>query len=456
MKDQLRKTPQVTWATRSLSEKLWNSVSAYFSHKTNLANIKPMKKTFLLSVFCLLTLLLAAQIDNFKSGYILTNHGDTIFGKIDFRTNLSNQQQCKFLPDGNPTEKLYKPGDIEGYFFTDDGKYYVSKNLVIKEDTLKVFAEYLVKGMLNLYYYEYDDKHFSYNDNYTGYQGFVPYYFFEEESGKIYSFKQNPDSIYEATRLTHDDKYKGFLKYYFRDIPVIAEEAYNLKFNQASFIKVARQYHDAVCTTDNECIVFQNQHPDELGIVCTFAPYIGIQLSSYQRNYSYRGTIGRVYLQTIPAPVGGLEFTVMNPRLTNYFAGQIDVSLSYFSNPDIENLGTSDHKPVYKFSALAPTIHAGLQFIYPKYRFCPTLGAGGSLTRLLLKKIHFAHSILVDYPAKTQNFGVYVYGGFDYKLPNNHSLIFRLNYDYAPKGDDKQYYGNDNITILSTKIGYSF
>lgn len=421
-----------------------------------MTNLGPMKKTLLLTTLCFLTLLLSAQTDNFKSGYVLTNHGDTIFGKIDFRTNPINQQECKFLPNGSSVEKLYKPCDIEGYFLIDDEKYYISKNLVIKEDTLKVFTEYLVKGMLNLYYYEYEDETLSHNDSYRGYQGFVPYYFFEEESGKIYSLKQNPDLIYETTRLSHDDKYKGFLKYYFRDISAIADEADNLKFNQASFIKVAQQYHDAVCTTGDECIVFQNQHPDEFGMIYTFTPYVGFQLSSYQRNYSYHGTIGQVYLQTIPAPVGGLEFTVMNPRLTKYFAGQIDVSLSHFSNPDFENLGTSDYKPVYKFSALAPTIQAGLQLIYPKYRFCPTLGAGGSLTQLLLRKIHFAHSDLINYPAKTKNFGVYIYVGFDYKLENNHSFIFRLNYDYSRLGDYTQYYGNDNITILNTKIGYSF
>ena len=58
---------------------------------------------------------------NPKSGYIITNSGDTIRGIIDFRTNERLSTQCDFWANGETEGKNYKPGEIEGFRFDDNG-----------------------------------------------------------------------------------------------------------------------------------------------------------------------------------------------------------------------------------------------------------------------------------------------------------------------------------------------
>jgi hypothetical protein len=431
-----------------------------------------MKKAIISSLIVTLALsTLYAQSDNFKSGYILTNQGDTLFGRIDLRTNVINQQQCSFLPNGSSEALIYKPFEIDGYVFIDDGKYYVSKILEIKGSRLKVFAEFLVKGMLNLYYYEDKDDYYALNNHYFNYKGFVPYYFFENEDGNTTVISNKPDSVYfkadnnaRGYNVTlPDNKYKGIIGYSFKDIKPIADNYENIIFNQKSFITVARQYHAAVCTTGEECIVFQNPNPDKFGLIFQVAPYIGFQNATYNYRMVKEKRKILMYTNSTLSPVGGIELSLINPRWTKYFAGQIDLSLSYFSNPKdtiiVKPFSINEYytynltQTAYSFSTLVPTIHAGIQFVFPKYKFRPVLGVGVSYSTFLNKRQHLEGVYMP--PVKQQHFGVYAYTGFNYQLKNNHFLIFRLNCDYTLSGDGMQWHGNDNMLILNTKIGYT-
>ena len=55
-----------------------------------------MKKIFFfLLLGTMMSLQMRAQV-NPKPGFIITNHGDTIRGNIDFRTNERLSRQCEF------------------------------------------------------------------------------------------------------------------------------------------------------------------------------------------------------------------------------------------------------------------------------------------------------------------------------------------------------------------------
>ena len=104
----------------------------------------------LVLLFLIPSLQLLAQ-SNIREGYIITLQNDTIHGDIDFRTSAMNMKRCVFRKKGETSFKTYLPGEISGYRFTSNGIYYVSKEVKTDEGKEVVFAEYVLRGNMNLY-----------------------------------------------------------------------------------------------------------------------------------------------------------------------------------------------------------------------------------------------------------------------------------------------------------------
>ena len=143
-----------------------------------------MKKYLLTSILLFSFILTVHAQSNYSSGYIITNDQDTIFGLIDYRTDKMNALTCHFKKDLTSAEQTYLPGQIFGYRFTDAGKFYISKFVTINSIQQKVFLEYLLQGIMNLYYYC-DESDAEY----------LNYYFFENENGEVVSITKHPDKI---------------------------------------------------------------------------------------------------------------------------------------------------------------------------------------------------------------------------------------------------------------------
>ena len=107
---------------------------------------------------------------NLKPGYVITNNGDTIRGNIDFRSNEKLSKQCDFWANGGDVKTTYKPGDIEGFRFEHNGKYFVTRRLNVTGEPELYFAEFMVQGKMNLYCIAHNSDE---------------YYFFEREDGEM-------------------------------------------------------------------------------------------------------------------------------------------------------------------------------------------------------------------------------------------------------------------------------
>jgi hypothetical protein len=408
-----------------------------------------MNKSLILTFFLTVSLSLFAQSDNLKNGYIITNQGDTVFGKLDLRTNAINQKQCTFIAD-NKHKTIYQPSEIAGYFFIDDGKYYVTKTLEIDSTNRTVFAEMLVKGMLNLYYYEdYNTKYeFSAEKNGPYYKNYIPYFFFEDEDGKIMPFKKNPDIIVQNNYLNKDIKYKGLLKYYFANIPAITKQSETTEFTQKDFIKVAKNYHKAICTTGEECIIYSNKKPDTRGDIALFSVFAGIQMSNYILGFYSVSNNFEQTNKSLFSPVLGVQLTLKNPRWTNMLGFQADFTVSQVRTLITHkyNMSTSFNH-TRTINSFAPSTHLGLQFIYPKFKVQPNIGGG------------FAYMYLFDRRKiiKQDNLGIYAYAGVNYKFKKDKSraIFLRVNYEYYPQNRWVNY-GSDTVSLLNAKIGYTF
>ena len=257
-----------------------------------------------------LLLLFAGAIygqDNFKRGYIITHKNDTISGWIDFRTDAQNMSVCKFKTEESGKARSYLPGEIFGYRFDREGKFYVSRDITINDLQRNVFLEYLVQGIRNLYYYI---------DTSTSMMGNQYYYFFEDEAGNMIPVTKKPDE-YINNKVQEDVRYVGMIKYLFQNQETILKKADKLRFNQKSMIHITKEYHDQVCTTGEECIVFETKEDKE---------YFQFKFFGYGGFLLYNGQ--KKTFNTIISPVIGGGLNIFVPRFTKKLRFQADLALS--------------------------------------------------------------------------------------------------------------------------------
>ncbi len=205
-----------------------------------------MKKIILFALLAISATMTMAQI-NPKSGIIITNSGDTIRGVIDFRTNERLSKECEFWAEGKTEGKTYKPGDIEGFRFDDNGKYFVTRKLNVDGKPRLYFAEFMVKGMMNLYcIVENSDEHF----------------FFEREDGemaKLTSRAFHTTSTLQEVQdkmLEKKEQY-GKVKYLLRDSWTAIEDMNKPEVSRKQLVNVVRDYHKDVCTDGSTCMVYE-------------------------------------------------------------------------------------------------------------------------------------------------------------------------------------------------------
>ena len=408
-----------------------------------------------------------AQTDNFKNGYIITNQCDTVFGQIDLRTNIINQSQCCFRTDEKAEYIIYKPFDIKSYYFIDDKVFYISKTIVIDDITLNTFIEFLVNGIMNLYYYEYKTDKYSHGGYYQ-YQGLVKYYFFEDETGKMYAVGKKPDEIVSYNYTKSDNSYKNITEYIFKDVPEVLQRIKNLQFNQKSFIKITEDYHNAVCTDGQQCIIYQNPNPDKRGYINQISLFVGYNFYNFAYIYEFTTTSGDHYRTNLNVdssfPTLGVEIKMVNPRLTKFFGSQVELSVSQLKIAKTTgalkiNLPHNDYYTIPveidANNAMYGKFKFGLIGIYPSNKFQPIGGCGVYFSKLFGNN----HNKYFD-------LGGSLTLGVDYTLNAIHHLIFRINYDKSFVranydevfvGTSKQLLYSDYVkSVFSANIGYSF
>ena len=211
-----------------------------------------MKKIILFALLAISATMTMAQI-NPKSGIIITNSGDTIRGIIDFRTNETLSRECEFWAEGKTEGKTYKPGDIEGFRFDGNGKYFVTRKLDVDGKPRLYFAEFMVKGMMNLYCVaDNPNEHF----------------FFEREDGEMVKLTNIPHSSCLSTVQEEEDYMRnkkeqyGKVRYLLKDSKTAIEDMNQknlLKKNlsRKGLVNVVRNYHNDVCTDGSTCMVYE-------------------------------------------------------------------------------------------------------------------------------------------------------------------------------------------------------
>ena len=210
--------------------------------------------SFLLAIVATATM---AQT-NPKPGYVITNTGDTIRGVIDFRTNEKLSKQCEFWANGEKEVKVYQPGDIEGFRFDNNGKYFVARRLNVTGTPELYFAEFMVQGKMNLYCVTYKTDE---------------YYFFEREDGEMaeltnrYTSYMSIDAAVQGTKDIVKEKKRqyGKVKMLLQQSKSAVADMDDNNMTRKKLVNVVRDYHNEVCTDGSSCMVYEyNEKTDRV------------------------------------------------------------------------------------------------------------------------------------------------------------------------------------------------
>ncbi len=285
------------------------------------------KKYFLFFLIFLQLNIISSGQKGLKQGYIITSDFDTLRGYIKLKSNFENSESCEFAQTENQIPKAYSPYDIRAYRI-ENSKYYLSKDIVMDSVKKKIFLEYLVDGIVDLYYLK--DRG---NE----------YYFIEKDTllmqlsndGSIVTVKgKGGQGEFESNYFKNSNQYKRILQYLFQDSKETLAEIPNTAFDYRPLIKITKDYHKSVCK-DNNCIDFTKSTNKGLFLepylgaiysrmglktsqdyVTEFKPYAGLQL----RLRPFKG-FSRWYF------VAGFNYSANN------FEGDFENSLNQYGLP---------------------------------------------------------------------------------------------------------------------------
>lgn len=249
-------------------------------------------------------------------------------------------------------------------------------------------------------------------------------------------------------------KYDGKLRYLFDGYIAPKYKTRKIDFDQKTMIDIAKSYHDKLCTTGEECIVFENKKPDARQIEFKVSAYTGIQFVSTK--------IWNTNVANFEAfPLIGGELAVTLPRITRLFSLVLDVSFSKFK---IENRDRSVNIKLTEYSANVLSSRLGVRYSYPKYKLRPTIQVGAFYTNLMnakcnLLQIDNHYTYRHDYPMPISYLGGYGEVGVEYKLRKNNFVFVRFltqvnvfeNYPGVLRPEGKY-----NWNMNQLKLGYTF
>ncbi len=200
-----------------------------------------MKKFSIFTFLTLSAFTLFAQHD-FRDGFVITNEGDTLQGLIDYRGNNLNARKCLFKTHEDENIQEFRPFEIRGYRYL-GGKFYVSKLVEENDKEKELFLEFLLDGIVDLFFYYDNGEH----------------YFIADKDGDLIALQNSSeDRSHLYKNVTKENKeYVANLKILFQDQFAVARKVDQVELNHKSLINITKEYHDASCGNEQICIIYE-------------------------------------------------------------------------------------------------------------------------------------------------------------------------------------------------------
>jgi hypothetical protein len=348
-------------------------------------------------LFIIIILIYATDLksqSNYKPGYIQLASGDTLYGEIDYRTDIQMGTVCRFKSSDMAAVREYIPDEISAYR-VDNSRYFVSKDIKSIGGNKKVFLEYLIKGKVDIFYYR------DVND--------IDHYYIDKQGYGLMElpFKTTYKKVNGANYQFDSKDHIGILKYYLQDAPDFQAQIERIrKPDRENLIKLTEEYQKKVCKDEN-CIVYERRIPF---LKVALNPVIGVLI--------IRGSNKKV------TEVGGLVYFWMPRSNENlYFkTGLVHKSKTDYDLSTLETI-ENDYYSTYE-------IPLQIQYQFSSKRFKPVAGIG--VNYLIFKHQLSDRSPFHDNKYTDVGHTICLTAGFNYKITNTLALSASLNSDFTP------------------------
>ncbi len=386
-----------------------------------------MKRFLLLFLLCIVSGATLFSQSDFRPGYVINNENDTISGLIDYKGNKASVEICLFKHNSGSDAIRYTPPDVKSYRFI-DGKYYVSKKLNADDEEAPLFLEFLIDGIVDIYYYRSN----------TG-----EHYLIDKGDGKfiLLDDKEKEVVVDDIQYVRANKPYVGILKYVFKDSPTVSREVENIALDHKSLIRVAKDYHAEVCT-DRECIIYEKNLP---AVLITGGFLLGLNVNSI--NYRDDAKQPQIMFETTGFntsvyPSVGLYAKIGMPTLNER------IFLRYTGSLGRRSFSmTSDYHGVQDTTAM---VHETLDFSqfafdntlmfsyeFPGKKLYPSIQAGLFMDyyfsntfdyRVFVNDVEYLLENSKTYPFDNVDFGIAIGAGIAGKFRNRRNVQFSVDY----------------------------
>ncbi len=402
---------------------------------------------YILVLLVLVCTNLIAQTD-YRPGYLITNSMDTIKGLVDYRGELRNMKVCNFKKSPDSSPETFLPGEIYGYRY-DVGKFYVSKDIDTDDFKGTVFVEFLLQGIVNLYFYH--------NPTYLS-------YFIEDEEGKMFEIRTK-DIVIEnngTEYIRNDTKYIGLLRYLFHDCPQVVQLCDKVDLTHKGLINITKKYHDFVCS-DQTCIEFEKKLPV---LRVELKPVIGYSITKLKLDGD---DLQDLKFDTSISPFAGLVANFLIPRMNEKWSFQLGATIHkdyFYGSRFTDNYGGYSILDVYEYYHIHNTnvsSFLSIKYLYPKGKYRPEIDVGLYKNFLIDHYVNlYTESKFTDYVISnytktsllddTQN-GIRCGVGVEYTALNKFRMLTKF---VLLKGGDNSGEIKSKVTSLRLAIGLTF
>jgi len=378
-----------------------------------------MKKVVTFIIMLLNAVFMAAQT-NPQPGYIITNENDTIKGTIDYLSDIKNMYICHFRADGAQDFQKYKPGEISGYRLTNNGIFYVTRTFPVGDTEQTIFAEYLLKGGVSLYYAR--DTH-------------MQYYYWVDEDGKVAKmvYDGEKENTYRKKRIAEVGQM-------LKKSSDAQKRLWKTDYSSKDLVDLTREYDETYCTDAGECVQFVFDSKKKFGLKVRFRIEAGIDFNTV-RNKHYTGENWIETSCTTPYVGVGVDFHI--PRFSKNLSLEtlLTVNKKSGSEEEVDYLQkvTAMHFEYYDLA-----LQLGLAFnLLPQRRVSPFVRGGFAMNEMFGIKTENMNHYKIGH--NDQDFrtrlgqGFYIGAGADIVI-GTHSLRVVANY---------LTHNNDDMAILT-------
>lgn len=260
----------------------------------------PARLLIQIAILLMLATDLSAQIISRKA-YVITNDYDTVPGFVDLKGYRSNSEACFFRDSRFSKQKVFAPGTISGYRIIND-RYFVSMNIPTINGSRVLFLDFLLDGILDLYYFR-----DSFGDNYC----------IEDANGRIFTLS-DMDKVKEGRDENNSgetgDNFKSILKILMNDMPGIDARLQDAVLSHWYLTNLLRDYHNF--KTAGEAPVEYAAEPKPFSF--RIAPYSTFIFENYK--VSDQADLADFEFNNAYYPVFGLSAELSSPQKSGRLA----------------------------------------------------------------------------------------------------------------------------------------